>query len=179
MKTLEMPLMIDRGLMLAAVLIVPLVMLLCGCQGAAETKHEHEHEHEHEHKHEHEHEHEHSEHHTSHHKPQDFRQALAELERQYAEIQVLASSRAAELPQELEELVEIIRWLPEIAGDSDMPEADWNVVNAASRELLTAVKSRDRGPASPDVQVAWESNLRRLREIHLPAESPEGGLADQ
>jgi hypothetical protein len=37
-------------------------------------------------------------------------------------------------------LIDDVRWLPEIAGDSDMPEADWNLVNRVSQQLVDFVE---------------------------------------
>lgn len=72
------------------------------------------------------------------HKPQDFPTAvrrLRELHQQSATAQ--DRGRAAELHRaSLPIQRDIAKWLPELAGDSDMPEGPWRAVDAESGRLV-------------------------------------------
>lgn len=113
-------------LLLAASFAAPLTA--CRERATSEaTGHEHDPFHDHDH-------------HTPAHKPANLRAAIATLRERYDRLAELSpESHAAE--HEREELVDIVRWLPEIAGDSDMPEEQWNVVDRVSAELLRQSES--------------------------------------
>ena len=75
----------------------------------------------------------HLEHHTPAHKPAEFSAAVREVQRRAT---ALAGGDAAANEPDLHELLDILRWLPELAGDSDLPEADWNRVSETAGQLI-------------------------------------------
>jgi hypothetical protein len=62
------------------------------------------------------------------------------------------------------ELLDVARWLPELAGDTDMPEPEWNQVRAASLDLLATYQRLEtaRDPALLDLASAIIARLRQL-----------------
>ena len=48
----------------------------------------------------------------------------------------VGADRSAAGISSMDELLDVVRWLPDLAGDSDMSETDWNVVSDASNKLL-------------------------------------------
>jgi len=72
------------------------------------------------------------EHHVPAHKPLTFAAAVTELQTrcEEANAQELAST-----PEKFTELLDVIRWLPELAGDSDLGRADWETVQRLSQRL--------------------------------------------
>ena len=60
-------------------------------------------------------------------------ESLRRLEQEVAE--ELKGGHHDHAEHELHEMVDIARWLPEIAADSDMPEDQWNEVDAHAAEL--------------------------------------------
>jgi MoxR-like ATPase len=94
------------------------------------------------------------EHHVPAHRPRDFPHAVERIRELHRAIQrALATSDREAAAAQLSELMDDVRWLPEIAGDSDMPEAEWNEVNRISRELANLVEPErngdQRGAPSP------------------------------
>jgi hypothetical protein len=78
-----------------------LFAILVGCGGEKESLHEMEHE-------------------IPAHWPADFHDAISKMEQR---IGTLKSTHRS--PETLMELVEIVGWVPEIAGDTDLPEELW------------------------------------------------------
>lgn len=120
-------------------------------------------------------------HHTPPHKPRNFQHAIERLRTLHTAI---CSGPSAEPPAEavaeLAELRDDMRWLPEIAARSDMPEAEWNVVNETSREL-TALIAGTRGAlgyqaASPQIEQLIEK-LAKLPEA--TAATPQNSAISQ
>lgn len=83
------------------------------------------------------------EHHAPAHRPATFVEAVARLPQLHDEL-VAESQRAPDTLSALDELRDIVRWLPELAADSDLKEAAWNQVRRHSRELATRLASLDR-----------------------------------
>ncbi|MDX1948047.1 MAG: hypothetical protein SFU86_21795 [Pirellulaceae bacterium] len=82
----------------------------------------------------------HLEHHVPPHKPPDLRAAIDQIDERTHALEHAQSQPAAEVAPQLRELLDIVRWLPELAGDSDLAEADWNQVEQASRQMLAPVR---------------------------------------
>jgi hypothetical protein len=120
----------------------------------------------------------HLEHHHPPHKPPHLAAAIDQIERRYAALAAAESNPPAEFAEQLQELLDIVRWLPEIAGDSDLAEAPWNVVDQVSLELApplaTALHQAQRGqpaalaPFAPRMQEAV-TRLRAICPPHDPA----------
>jgi hypothetical protein len=152
-------------------LMIPLTVLLSGCGGPADSsveissaeqhsapghdKHEHDkhghdkHEHDkHEHdKHEHD-KHDHDEHdhahHIADHRPVDYADLVRQLERRPSLIHAEAGHDMRHAAHELEELRDIIAWLPEIAADTDLVKRDWDDANRIAGELAKLVPAQAR-----------------------------------
>lgn len=115
------------GLWLAAASVI-------GCHGAASPEGDHETEHE-------------AEHHRPPHQPVDFVAAVQRLEELHEEFRDGPPRPADVLPLETE-LADILRWLPRMAADTDLPEAAWNRVQRAAAEASTVVQSVHAQPAN-------------------------------
>jgi hypothetical protein len=111
-----------------------------------------------------------AEHHTPAHKPADYSAAVAQLGQLHQEIIGGRARPAGELDV-FTELGDVVRWLPELAADSDLPEEPWNRVARASDELaglLAQVQTvpADRRQAAYGGQSAqWERLLGELTSI--------------
>jgi hypothetical protein len=115
----------------------------------------------------------HAHHHTPEHKPADFPSAVSILH--LRRTRLLAPKTGTDPEQfaiKREEYLDIVRWLPELAGDSDMSESSWNVVDAASRELLEIYKPAANAATGSETRLnergqaaAVEAALRRLEEL--------------
>jgi hypothetical protein len=84
------------------------------------------------------------EHHVPEHKPHSLHAAIDQIELRYdalAEGEVPRAGRTARL----KELVDIVRWLPELAGDTDLPEGPWNVVEQVSQQLAGLLQKAAAG----------------------------------
>jgi len=101
------------------------------------------------------------------HKPATFAMAVREIEHRFDE---LAKPLAAEVRAErLVELDDILRWLPRMAGDTDLRRADWEEVNRLTARLVAL---RTAQPADAPFQ---PSAIKQL----LPVTGRLGGLAAQ
>ncbi len=110
-------------------------------------KHEHGHDkHEHD-KHEHD-KHDHDEHdhahHIADHRPVDYADLVRQLERRPSLIHAEAGHDMRHAAHELEELRDIIAWLPEIAADTDLVKRDWDDANRIAGELAKLVPAQAR-----------------------------------
>lgn len=125
------------------------------------TGHEHDPFHDHDHD-------------TPKHKPANLRAAIASLRYRYDRLAELSpGSHAAH--HEREELIDIVRWLPEIAGDSDMPEEQWNVVDRASAELLRQSESASsfNTPATREAVTKSLDQLAALKFVQRDEPPPK------
>jgi hypothetical protein len=83
---------------------------------------------------------EHADHEIPEHRPRDFPHAVKRIRHRLAQFTMLIEVRDAELAaKKFKELQDIVRWLPELAGESDLPEAEWNEVQQISRSLQTSL----------------------------------------
>lgn len=123
------------------------------------------------------HDHHHLEHHTPAHKPANLVAGAAAISRRWQMLEAIgdAGERSTRL-ERWTELTDIIRWLPELAADSDMPEDSWNRVNSLSEQLLSRWEpALDRfaagGDARPPRLADHQPLLVELEK--LAAEHPE------
>jgi hypothetical protein len=78
----------------------------------------------------------HLEHHVPEHKPHSYAHAVTELRRRFDAIhEEIAAGHSAHVAQELDELRDVINWLPELAADSDLRKAQWDIVKGVADEL--------------------------------------------
>lgn len=76
------------------------------------------------------------------HKPASFAEAVQELPRkQRLAVSELKVGHLDHAQEAIQKLQDVIRWLPELAADTDLAEADWNAVQALSRQMETVVQS--------------------------------------
>ncbi|QDU82444.1 hypothetical protein Pla110_42010 [Polystyrenella longa] len=77
-------------------------------------------------------------------KPETFAKAVAEIKKRLEHIHVdLTGGHLDHVEDEIITLREFIHWLPELAGDTDMAEGEWNQVQAVSREMLKSCDNVD------------------------------------
>jgi hypothetical protein len=141
----------STSILFLALLLAACASVVAGC--SADPAHGDDHDHD-----------DHLEHHVPEHKPPDLESAAREIPRRWVELESGQSAADAhERGEQLHELLDIVRWLPEVAGDSDLPEGPWNRVNAISRELLARLQTDGPLPALAASQPLLEE-LRQLAE---------------
>ena len=96
-----------------------------------------------------------AEHHTPAHKPADYSAAVTQLGKLHEEIVGGRARPAGELDV-FTELGDVVRWLPELAADSDLPEEPWNRVARTSDELLVLVAQIQAAPRDQRHCVPWQ-----------------------
>ena len=95
------------------------------------------------HEEDHDHDHDHAAHIDPPHWPKDFPDAVDRLLSAQKEAgDMLTAGRSSEVRSNtMPVLYDLAKWLPEVAGDSDMPEEPWNRVNALSDRLRKIYES--------------------------------------
>jgi hypothetical protein len=84
---------------------------------------------------------------------------------------------------EIQELKDIVNWIPELAADSDLKKAQFDEAALISRELLTIVQKQFEGNAggdgksSPD-SIAFDSAIGRLTKLCLDADGQNQRLTE-
>lgn len=126
-----------------------LVVPLCGLTGvagcsqeevqpstSAAAKHE-EHDHEHDHG-------------IPEHKPTTFAEAVKQLPRRHKRVAgELRAGHADHAAEQIQQLLDLVRWLPELAGDTDLKKAEWETVQQISAELETLTQLSKSSTAPP------------------------------
>lgn len=69
------------------------------------------------------------------HRPVSFAAAVEDLPRRLAMLEATSNSEHSARLEQLHELEDILRWLPELASDSDLRKSDWEKATKASSEL--------------------------------------------
>lgn len=90
------------------------------------------------------------EHHVPEHRPADFHAAVVRLDQLHREI-VAGPMRPDAQLDVFSELRDVVRWLPELAADSDLAERPWLVVAEVSKDFegrLTSVLAAPPGERS-------------------------------
>lgn len=105
-----------------------LLAFLVGCTGSKPAATEHEHQHEHEHGHEHGMSHE-EEHGILPHKPRTFAAAIEQIDKRGHELLTHRHDH------DVAEWFDILGWLPELAGDTELKKPEWDEVARIAREL--------------------------------------------
>jgi hypothetical protein len=117
--------------------------------------HGHEHGHDHGHDHEHDHGHDHAHHEDPEHKPQDFPAAIERLRQFHAEFAQGPEANA----EHLQIIADVLGWIPELAAQSELSEAQWNDVDGHAVALASWL-SRATFTAS-----GWEEYTRELEGL--------------
>jgi hypothetical protein len=117
----------------------------------------------------------HLEHHVPTHKPGSFAKAVEQLEIRNP---FQPSGREAGDPEvQQAELLDIIRWLPELAAETDLRRADWDAVQQASLQLeQIAVSGRAAGAERTAASSRYREIVGNLREL-LSRAGPDLSIA--
>lgn len=107
-----------------------------------------------------------AEHHAPAHKPADFPAAVDRLLALHGEIRS-GVHRASDQIDGFTEFQDLVRWLPELAADSDLSEESWNAVYDTTQRLekiLIQVQSRS-GDRRRETYLTYESELHRHQRV--------------
>ena len=119
---------------------------------------------------------EHLEHFIPPHKPQKFRELVEELSKRVTHLSGATDPSAAEL----QELRDIIDWIPELAADSELLKADWELAERTGKELQqcylecfgtgAAAQMRSAAPQkfSAPLNVLQQLSLKSETEPQIP-----------
>ena len=97
------------------------------------------------------------------HKPKTFPAAVHRLRELNDQFCATGSPRGAASPtgrRALQIALDIANWLPEIAADSDMPEAPWNEVNTRSARIVADYQAIFAG-GTQRAERSWSKPMRR------------------
>lgn len=121
--------------LLATVLLIQFLCVAVGCgsssvsSGTVEDSEHHD---------------EHLEHHRPEHRPASFTAAVEQIARRHARIQAKMMKKSDQsLDHEISELLDILVWLPEIAGDSELRQSDWETVKQHAESLASLLQKLD------------------------------------
>lgn len=109
-----------------------------------------------------------AEHHVPEHRPADLMQAVQELESRPIALRDSIANKAPDVETRFSELRDIVRWVPEIAGDSALKKKSWDEVHAAAlnlEELLpqqAAQWSEAFKPGGPNEQ-RWSELVKSIK----------------
>ncbi|MEC9116371.1 MAG: hypothetical protein VX607_05850, partial [Planctomycetota bacterium] len=140
---------------------------------ADEHGHDHEHEHEAGHEDEHDHEHHHVDHLIPDHYPDDFyaaAQRLSELVEAFSIGKKVKSKGGVSAEKEYSDL---LRWLPELAADTDLLEPEWNEVDQFSTEATEEYSGAKEDSKNWSNQQAKLPRILEIAELTLPEEDRE------
>ncbi len=152
-----------------------MILMGLGCsKGASPEAEVHSDEHSHEHDHEHEHDHDH--HHVPDHKPENFSMLVKSLDERLHASDIDA--------HDWEEIIDLVRWIPELAADSDLRRKDFESALHISESLIAELQPQPKpGPTSKRVEgaigalkdLATRSDLRPKVESGTSEAAPESG----
>jgi len=106
---------------------------------------------------------EHLDHHVPKHRPRNFARAVRQIEKRLPAVaKGPVQGKESAWEQSVDELREIIEWLPELAADSDMRKAEWDRVQALTRRLLADYTKQVASLRGNDASAgeAWVSDSR-------------------
>lgn len=104
------------------------------------------------------------------HKPATFEEAVTQLRERRDQVELTATSERD--PQELAELGDIIRWLPDIAADSELLRNDWEQVQRDSVRLEELYQQLVSNVDSEQDVIDWQEIMGGLEEL-VPAASDD------
>lgn len=105
--------------------------------------------------HAHDHGHEHAHHHDPDHKPADFPAAVQRLREFQAEFAAAGEPGA----ERLQQVLDIVAWLPELAAQSELQERDWSAVDRSAVALGDWLRQANFTPA------AWQEYGQELEQL--------------
>lgn len=132
-------------------MLIGLAAVLTGCKASLEGSH--------------------PEHHAPAHKPKSFAKAVDQLELRDP-FRSPGSEQSGRSAQQAE-LLDIVRWLPELAAETDLRRPDWDVVQRASLDLEQLVANgRESDAARTAAGPRYQEAVGILREL-LSRTGPE------
>lgn len=149
------------------ILLVPCCLLslaLSGCSQSDADDHANDH---------------HLEHFVPHHKPANFDAAVRQIDERTEHLSLHAGHRHGDEGEELQELLDVVNWIPELAADSDLNESEWNQANAAKKTMAKKLESRRSANGEldlKDLDDAITSELQILTSLVDAAGPPEPAL---
>ena len=115
----------------------------------------------------------HMEHIVPEHKPANFAEAVDELQHRTEHLKSHIGDEDESFDHELEELTDIVGWIPELAADSDMNEADWNLADSISREMQVAFETSEGSGGLQSFLTAMQQQVESLEALVSRAGKPE------
>lgn len=120
------------------------------------------------------------EHHLEHfvpdYKPASFAESVEQIEHRCEHLAAHAGHGHHDEADEFQELVEIVDWIPELAADSDLNEADWNKAVLAGQVMAQQLATCMMADGSLDVSglpQATAAELKTLQALISQAGRPE------
>lgn len=109
-------------------------------------------------------------HHIADHRPDSYADLVHQLELRPSLIHAEANDDISHAAHELEELLDIIAWLPEIAADTDLVKRDWDDANRIAGELAGLVPAQtrmfvDRMKPGSDIATEYELRVNKLSKL--------------
>ena len=121
----------------------------------------------------------HMEHFVPEHKPPNFAAAVDDLKFRAEHLLVHVGEESDVVSREVEELADIVGWIPELAADSDLNEADWLEAKACSERMAAGFSrvsqlKKELGTVLATIQ----SEVAGLEVLVLRAGQPEPKMHD-
>lgn len=151
----------SRFLLLTAVLCC---IISFGCGSADEARDAHHDDH---HGQEHD-DHEQLEHFVPAHKPKDFEQLVEQLAVRFSQLSSASATNASDksATTALQELADIIGWIPELAADSELRRSDFESAVAAANKLANVFnETAASADAKPVAAAGFEPMIEQLRQL--------------
>lgn len=144
------------------------LLLLSGLSGCGTTENADAHDVDH-----------HLEHFVPQHKPANFAQAVEEIEHRSEHLSEHAGHGHSDETDEFQELLDVVDWIPELAADSDLNEADWNTARSAAETVRQSLESRRSGDGIlnlKDLDSAIADQVQTLENLCHAAGKPEAAI---
>lgn len=120
----------------------------------------------------------HSSHGLAAHRPESFAAAVEQLATRYEALATTPSDNsAANATVALQELKDIARWLPELAGDSDLRRTDWEQVQRLALDLQQRIEpwQSAKDATHPAARPYYEKIVSELRQLAEKSVNPIPG----
>lgn len=109
-----------------------------------------------------EHGHDHGHSHGPAYKPDTFEEALKEIKHRLSHMKSdIKGGHLDHVEEEMGKLKEFINWLPELAADSDLPEKEWNQVNAETKTMLGLCEVAGKELKAGTLKVEFTADLKK------------------
>lgn len=112
------------------------------------------------------------------HHPESFAAAVEQLATRYKALMAsLSDNSPVDATIALQELKDIVRWLPELAGDSDLRRADWEQVQRLTLDLQQRIEpwQTANDAADPGARNHYEKIVAELRPLAEKSVEPISG----